>query len=100
MQGLYFLNRNGLPLHMTPTLPLDPALLEQPHTTEMDQNELDLQALDEAQYLLKRMPQLAEHSVSDNCLNSSRLKLQKGFELLHALLDQKLELHQKRRQIE
>ena len=28
--GLYFVNKNGQPLHMMPKLELDPALLEQP----------------------------------------------------------------------
>ena len=30
LKGLYFVNKNGQPLHMMPKLELDPALLEQP----------------------------------------------------------------------
>ena len=57
----------------------------------MDQNELDLEALDEAQYLLERMLDLAERSASDDCQDASRTRLQKGFELLRGLLDEALE---------
>ena len=57
----------------------------------MDPNELDLEALDEAQYLLERMLELAERSAGDDCRDASRAELQKGFELLRGLLDEALE---------
>ena len=57
----------------------------------MDPNELDLEALDEAQYLLERMLELAERSAGDDCQDASRVELQKGFELLRGLLDEALE---------
>lgn len=57
----------------------------------MDPNELDLEALDEAQYLLERMLELAERSAGDDCRDAGRVELQKGFELLRGLLDEALE---------
>ena len=57
----------------------------------MDQNEFDLEALDEAQYLLERMLELAERSASDDCPDDSRPRLQKGFEVLQGLVDQAME---------
>lgn len=66
----------------------------------MDQNEPDLEALDEAQYLLERMLELAERSASDDCRDASRAELQKGFELLRDLLDQTLERYQRGRTTE
>lgn len=57
----------------------------------MDQNEFDLEALDEAQYLLERMLEMAERSASDDCPDASRARLQKGFEVLQGLVDQAME---------
>ena len=57
----------------------------------MDQNEFDLEALDEAQYLLERMLEMAERSVGDDCTDTSRVRLQKGFEVLQGLVDQAME---------
>lgn len=54
----------------------------------MDERELSLEALDEAQYLLERMLELAECSAGDGCSDSRRKELQKGFELLRGLLDE------------
>ena len=52
----------------------------------MDPNEPDLEALDEAQYLLERMLEMAERSASDDCPDTSRPRLQKGFKMLQGLL--------------
>ena len=57
----------------------------------MDQNEFDIEALDEAQYLLERMLELAERSASDDCPDASRARLQKGFEVLQGLVGQAME---------
>ena len=57
----------------------------------MEQNEFDLEALDEARYLLERMLELAERSASDDCPDASRPRLQKGFEVLQGLVDQAME---------
>lgn len=57
----------------------------------MDQNEFDIAALDEAQYLLERMLELAERSADDDCPDTSRPRLQKGFEVLQGLADQAME---------
>ena len=57
----------------------------------MDQNELDLEALDEAQYLLERMLEMAERSAGDDCTDAGRARLQKGFEVLQGLVDQAME---------
>ena len=57
----------------------------------MDQDRLDLEALDEAQYLLERMLDLAERSASDDCPDTSRPRLQKGFEVLRGLVDQAMD---------
>ena len=61
----------------------------------MDQHEPDLEALDEAQYLLERMLELAERSASDDCPDASRTRLQKGFEVLRGLVDQAMERFQR-----
>ena len=61
----------------------------------MDQNELDLDALDEAQYLLERMLEMAERSASDDCQDASLARLQKGFEVLRGLVDQAMERYQR-----
>ena len=63
----------------------------------MDQNELDIQALDHAQYLLERMLELAEYSAGDDCDDAGRARLQRIFEVLHGLLDQTLEDYQRGR---
>lgn len=66
----------------------------------MDQNELDLEALDEAQYLLERMLELAERSAGGDCPDASRARLQKGFEVLQGLLDEALERYHRGRTTE
>ena len=66
----------------------------------MDQNEFDVEALDEAQYLLERMLELAERSASDDCTDASRARLQKGFEVLRGLVDQAMEQYQRGRTME
>lgn len=66
----------------------------------MEQNELDLEALDEAQYLLERMLELAERSASDDCPETSRPRLQKGFEVLQGLVDQAMERFHRGRAVE
>ena len=66
----------------------------------MDQNEFDLEALDEAQYLLERMLEMAERSASDDCPDASRPRLQKGFEVLQGLLDEALERYHRGRMAE
>ena len=66
----------------------------------MDENELRLEALDEAQYLLERMLELAERSAGNSCNDSQRRDMQKGFELLCGLLDQTAERYQRGRTTE
>ena len=61
---------------------------------------MSLEALDEAQYLLERMLELAERSASDNCNDGQRRDMQKGFELLRGLLDQAVERYQRGRTTE
>ena len=68
--------------------------------TEMGGDDIRLEALDEAQYLLERMLELAERSASDSCTNGQRQDMQKGFELLHGLLDQAVERYQRGRTTE
>lgn len=62
--------------------------------------ELSLEALDQAQYLLERMLELAERSASDDCSDSQRQNLQKGFELLKGLLDEAADRYQRGRATE
>lgn len=57
----------------------------------MDQNELDIAALDHAQYLLERMLELAEYSAGDDCDDAERARVQKIFEVLRGSLEQTLE---------
>lgn len=66
----------------------------------MDQNEPAVRALDEAQYLLERMLELAKRSASDDCQDIERVRLQKGFELLRGMLDQAMERYQRGRTTE
>ena len=66
----------------------------------MDQNEFDIAALDEAQYLLERMLELAERSAGDDCTDSGRARLQKGFEVLQGLLDEALDRYHRGRMAE
>lgn len=66
----------------------------------MDQNEMDLEALDEAQYLLERMLEMAERSASDDCEDAGRARLQKGFEVLRGLVDEAMERFQSGRTAE
>lgn len=63
----------------------------------MDKNELDIAALDHAQYLLERMLELAEYSAGDERKDTERARLQKIFSVLHGLLDQTLEDYQRGR---
>lgn len=68
--------------------------------TEMDEKELSLEALDQAQYLLERMLELAERSASDNCSDGQRKDLQKGFDLLRGLLEETAQQYEKGRATE
>ena len=61
---------------------------------------MSLEALDEAQYLLERMLELAERSAEDGCTNGQRKDMQKGFELLRGLLGQAVERYQRGRTTE
>ena len=63
----------------------------------MDQNELDFGVLDEAQYLLERM---LERSAYDDCQDTTRAKLQKGFEVLQRLVGQAMERFHRERMTE
>ncbi len=56
---------------------------------------MSLEALDEVQYLLERMLELAERSADDGCSGASRAKLQQGLELLRERIDQVLEQYQR-----
>ena len=56
---------------------------------------MDLEALDEAQYLLERMLEMAERSASDDCPDASRDRLQKGFEVLRGLVNEAMERYQR-----
>ncbi len=51
----------------------------------MDEQE---RALEEMQYLLERMLELAERSAGDSCDGARREKLQKSLEILRELLDE------------
>ena len=66
----------------------------------MEPVDQELAALDEMEYLLERMLELAECSASDDCRADSRVELQKGFELLRGLLDQAAERYQRGRATE
>ena len=61
---------------------------------------MSLEALDEAQYLLERMLELAERSAGGDCSDSQRRDMQKGFELLRGLVDQAMERYQRGRRTE
>ena len=61
----------------------------------MGEKEWNLEALDQAQYLLERMLELAERSAGDGCTDGQRQDMQKGFELLRGLLDQAMERYQR-----
>ena len=58
---------------------------------------MSLEALDQAQYLLERMLELAECSAGDDCTDGQRQKMQKGFKLLRGLVDQAMERYQRGR---
>jgi len=53
--------------------------------------------LEEIQYLLERMLDLASCSASDACDDARRAKLQKGFEILRGLLDDAVRRYESRR---
>ena len=57
-------------------------------------------ALDEMEYLLERMLDLAECSAGDKCDDSRREDLQKGLEVLRALLNHTMEEYQRGRTTE
>lgn len=59
-----------------------------------------LEALDQAQYLLERMLELAERSAGDGCTDGRRKDMQKGFELLRGLLDEAADQYQRERSTE
>lgn len=61
---------------------------------------MSLEALDQAQYLLERMLELAERSAGDDCSGGQRKDLQKGFELLKGLLDGAADQYQRGRTAE
>lgn len=63
----------------------------------MEQDEQKLAALDEMQYLLERMLDLAERSAGGSCDDAQRRNMQKGLELLRGLLDQAAERYQRGR---
>ena len=69
-------------------------------TTEMEDMEQKLAALDGMEYLLERMLDLAECSASDSCDDAHRKDLQKGLEVLRALLDHTVEEYQRGRTTE
>lgn len=48
----------------------------------------NLEALDQVQYLLERMLELAERSAGDACSDASRARLQQGLEILREQIDQ------------
>ena len=52
----------------------------------MGTDDLNLETLDETQYLLERMLELAEQSASSNCDDGQHRDLQKGFDLFRSLL--------------
>ena len=54
-----------------------------------------MEALDEAQYLLERMLEMAERSAGDDCTDASRVRLQKGFEVLRGLVNEAMERFQR-----
>ena len=60
----------------------------------MDELERQLAALDEVQYLLERMLELAERSASDECSDASRVRLQRGLMILRERIDQVMEQYQ------
>lgn len=68
--------------------------------TEMDHDELSLEALDEAQYLLERMLDLAVRSAGDECNDEQRKDMQKGLELLRELLDEAVQRYERGRATE
>lgn len=53
----------------------------------MGSDNVRLEALDEMQYLLERMLELAERSASGSCTDAQRARLQQGLELLRGLYD-------------
>lgn len=61
----------------------------------MEHEDLSLEALDEVQYLLERMLELAERSAGDTCSDTSRARLQQGLEMLRERIDQVLERYQR-----
>lgn len=69
-------------------------------TTEMGDKERELAALDKMEYLLERMLDLAECSASGSCDDLRRADLQKGLEVLRALLEHTVEEYQRGRTIE
>ena len=61
---------------------------------------MSLEALDEVQYLLERMLELAERSADDACDDGRRERLQKGFEFLRGFLDEAADRYEKGRTME
>ncbi len=59
----------------------------------MEHDELN-GALEEVQYLLERMLELAERSASGDCSDASRVRLQQGLEILREQIDRALERYQ------
>ncbi len=66
----------------------------------MNGDKVSLEALNEAQYLLERMLEMAERSADDGCSDARRLDLQKGFELLRGLLDEAAQRYERGRRTE
>lgn len=61
---------------------------------------MGLETLDQVQYLLERMLELAERSAGDACSYASRARLQQGLEILRERIDQTLERYQRGRTTE
>jgi len=66
----------------------------------MEHEDLGLETLDQVQYLLERMLELAERSAGDACSDASRARLQQGLEILRERIDQTLERYQRGRTTE
>lgn len=66
-------------------------------TIDMEQ---EFETLDEMEYLLERMLELAVRSAGDGCGDKQRRDLQKGFEVLRGLLDETAQRYERGRRAE
>ena len=57
----------------------------------MDADASELEALDQVQYLLERMLELAERSAGEDCSQASRARLQQGLAILREQLEQTID---------